>query len=95
MEKPMHVLQTWASYILLSSILKFEHAKISKFPKEGAFLESIVVNYIPSINHYEDMNQAVATVIAWNPNKRLSGPLLMYHCDVHWDGPIIICPQSD
>lgn len=29
------------------------------------------------------MNQAVATVIALNPNKRLSGPLLMYHCVAH------------
>lgn len=29
------------------------------------------------------MNQAVATVIAWNPNKRLSGPLLMYLCVAH------------
>lgn len=48
MEKPMqHVLQTWAPYILLSSILKFDLAEISKVPKEGAFLEIIVVNYIP------------------------------------------------
>lgn len=78
-----HVLQTWPPYILLSSILKFELAEISKVPKEGTFLEIIVVTYIPQINHWEDMNQAVATVIALNPNKRLSGPLLMYHCVAH------------
>lgn len=42
-----HVLQTWPPYILLSSILKFELAEISKVSKEGAFLEIIVVTYIP------------------------------------------------